>query len=162
MGYSVSELGAEPDEYRPVGSPDRDGNRAYVDPERVLRGNMGDGALVISWYGREMRDERYLGRCKGCKRPVSALMPGIVQRRTENRYGRTVETTWTSVYVYGERGTDDWKRLLPCPDCGASVAVRPVEGRISLDTPCDSRCTSAKGHRCECSCGGLNHGSDHS
>ena len=34
-------------------------------------------------------------------------------------------------------------------------------GPVETDTPCDERCTSAKGPDCNCSCNGANHGIDH-
>ncbi len=36
---------------------------------------------------------------------------------------------------------------------------RGVKGTVNPDHKCDSRCTNAKGHNCDCSCGGENHGS---
>lgn len=48
-----------------------------------------------------------------------------------------------------------------CPFCGSNrVKQNVITGKIN-DTPCDGRCTSARGHNCECSCGGANHGIDH-
>jgi hypothetical protein len=29
---------------------------------------------------------------------------------------------------------------------------------LKPEQPCDARCTNARGHNCECSCGGKNHG----
>lgn len=40
------------------------------------------------------------------------------------------------------------------------MRVRVVEGKYNADHVCDSRCTGAIGHTCECSCGGENHGMD--
>jgi hypothetical protein len=40
------------------------------------------------------------------------------------------------------------------------VRGRAVKAVISTH-PCDERCTSARGHLCECSCGGVNHGRDY-
>lgn len=33
-----------------------------------------------------------------------------------------------------------------------------LEGRYRADKVCDGRCMGATGHKCECSCGGKNHG----
>lgn len=33
-----------------------------------------------------------------------------------------------------------------------------VKGFKVETVPCDARCTGARGHNCECSCGGANHG----
>ena len=36
---------------------------------------------------------------------------------------------------------------------------REVKGTLKPEIKCDSRCTNARGHNCDCSCGGENHGS---
>jgi hypothetical protein len=33
-----------------------------------------------------------------------------------------------------------------------------VKGHVNENIPCDGRCYNAKGHNCECQCGGHNHG----
>lgn len=33
-----------------------------------------------------------------------------------------------------------------------------LSGHVRVDIPCDERCVSATGRKCECSCGGVNHG----
>jgi hypothetical protein len=43
-------------------------------------------------------------------------------------------------------------------DCGSHVFGKRIEGHVNESVPCDRRCTHAKGHSCECSCGGANHG----
>jgi len=47
-----------------------------------------------------------------------------------------------------------------CPKCGQKhTANRKIEykNRPSLHQ-CDARCEGATGHKCECACGGKNHG----
>ena len=46
-----------------------------------------------------------------------------------------------------------------CPKCGRAMEYGAIDGRINLERKCDARCTSARGHNCECQCGGENHGS---
>lgn len=41
------------------------------------------------------------------------------------------------------------------------VKARPIKGRVSPKHECDGACTSAKGDKCVCACGGVNHGIDH-
>lgn len=49
-----------------------------------------------------------------------------------------------------------------CPECGSNRTTSDlVTGKKNKSVPCDRRCTSARGHDCECSCGGENHGKDH-
>jgi hypothetical protein len=45
-------------------------------------------------------------------------------------------------------------------ECGQLMGGTAIEGKYT-ECPCDRRCTGAKGHNCECSCGGTNHGIDH-
>jgi hypothetical protein len=47
-----------------------------------------------------------------------------------------------------------------CPACGERHTVeRKIEfKRFPSFHKCDARCTDAKGHKCECECGGENHG----
>jgi hypothetical protein len=42
--------------------------------------------------------------------------------------------------------------------CGRAMYLKPVLGKVVADKKCDARCLGAKGHVCECSCGGKNHG----
>lgn len=85
-------------------------------------------------------NQAYLGRCSCCKSVY----------RVENRSDMTLRCERCSpvsfyggkVY-HGHRAHIIWKR---------------IEGYFS-DHKCDVRCTHAKGHKCECSCGGKNHGS---
>lgn len=44
--------------------------------------------------------------------------------------------------------------------CGGMCRSATVKG-TKTETPCDDRCTLARGHRCECSCSGKNHGIAH-
>lgn len=47
-----------------------------------------------------------------------------------------------------------------CPVCGSRhKAERVIEFKAwPTMHKCDARCETAKGHKCECSCGGANHG----
>jgi hypothetical protein len=38
------------------------------------------------------------------------------------------------------------------------LKFRELKATLNADHVCDSRCTNARGHNCECSCGGANHG----
>lgn len=44
-----------------------------------------------------------------------------------------------------------------CWQCGYAFKFNELKAKRN-DTKCDARCTEAKGHCCECSCGGKNHG----
>ena len=71
-------------------------------------------------------------RCPGCK----------AHRRLEP--GTPVARFW--------QGKPD----LRC-DCGRSMAAKLLRARTT-DKGCNARCMASKGHVCECSCGGKNHG----
>jgi hypothetical protein len=45
-----------------------------------------------------------------------------------------------------------------CPSCGKAMTWDWLQGFEVKDVPCDARCTGARGHTCECSCAGKNHG----
>ncbi len=45
-----------------------------------------------------------------------------------------------------------------CPSCGRKMVYGALMARVSANVPCDARCTGARGHTCDCSCGGKNHG----
>ncbi len=41
--------------------------------------------------------------------------------------------------------------------CGRSMTAKLLNGQVSAHE-CNARCMASKGHVCECSCGGANHG----
>jgi hypothetical protein len=47
-----------------------------------------------------------------------------------------------------------------CHKCGRMMVYGVLKGIKNESVPCDGRCTGARGHNCECSCGGANHGID--
>lgn len=50
-------------------------------------------------------------------------------------------------------------RAVEC--CGAHVLMQAVQGTRNPEIECGAKCRSSKGHVCECSCGGKNHGAGH-
>lgn len=47
-----------------------------------------------------------------------------------------------------------------CPDHGV-YRLQSLRGRVVESVACDARCTGARGPKCDCSCGGANHGANH-
>ena len=45
-----------------------------------------------------------------------------------------------------------------CPGCGKNMKYAALVAVTHAEIKCDARCTGARGHTCECSCGGKNHG----
>jgi hypothetical protein len=72
--------------------------------------------------------------------------------------GQTVQLS--NVYHSGRVSAKPRDFSGTCPACGSvHQAERKIErpGHVS-NHKCDARCEGATGHRCECSCGGRNHG----
>ena len=78
---------------------------------------------------------------------------------------RTLKRTWIArcsckAHRRIEKGTTvkmwNAKPSVRC-DCGKSMAAKLLRGTTS-DHACGARCMGSKGHVCECSCGGANHG----
>jgi len=87
-----------------------------------------------------------IGSCRKCGRTSRAVATRIVSytsllNRLPHRSVREV-----------------WPAAVEC--CGLPLSRTPIKG-VRNDTTCDHRCTEAKGHKCECSCGGKNHGASH-
>lgn len=98
---------------------------------------------------------RQIFNCKACKHTeaheyavlrVDMYGPGKMYERRiygrVNAYGRTVKVA---------------EDVIGCPKCSKPMSMAVVQGTVT-DHVCDERCTEAKGHKCECSCGGANHG----
>lgn len=84
----------------------------------------------------------YIGTCKTCKK---------VYRRSESLPIRCTNCTPIRKNWLGE-GRFNYVAQSPY------VYLNRIIGTIS-NHKCDSRCTTARGRKCECSCGGANHGS---
>lgn len=94
---------------------------------------------------------RLNGRCRSCKTPVSVLT-GAVRGLYGPAAGFVREDGLTVVCV------DIRARC----GCGGWALVKSVQGTVSESTRCDSRCEFATGVKCDCQCGGANHGAGHS
>lgn len=104
---------------------------------------------------------KLIGTCKSCKTTLS--VDAHVNRREEQT--RTFPIVYRRVVVDTGRlaGTmSSWIRtgklylVVPCA-CGARMQLDTVAG-TKTDHVCNAKCTASKGHVCECSCGGANHG----
>ena len=104
-------------------------------------------------------------RCKACKRSVRTTVT-VEYKSIDNEhpehylrhvrsYRRVAGGRWQEAHYF---------RFNPvkCPGCDKDIYGKAIDGRFKADHPCDARCTGATGHSCECSCGGANHGMDHS
>jgi hypothetical protein len=95
--------------------------------------------------------------CKRCKVGKRIAYPHAERngRYSVWRY-RLHEHTGARVYP-GRNSGDEL-----CPQCRRPMNWKFLEAHAVPGVPCDARCTGARGHRCECSCGGRNHGADRS
>lgn len=99
-------------------------------------------------------------RAKGCKTALAFDCP----LQTETRYTRGFVGVPGSATAYKVQAPI--RHMLPEVYCVAHgrrvgwLTANEIKGTVT-DCPCDGRCTSARGHSCECSCGGANHGSDY-
>lgn len=102
-----------------------------------------------------MAEARYIGTSKH-EHPFSMSIVCDVNTLPEYDYGKTQQSGWVE-----HCGTAAW--IGDCRTCGKRVSLiaKQVLGRYSEERKCDARCTSAKGHNCECQCGGKMHGADY-
>lgn len=93
-------------------------------------------------------------RTDDCPPVWSALLTQTVEARYRadgrfDSYSRD-GIAWTRQIIANRR----------CPSCGDEAREHhEVKGQTN-ETKCDARCTGARGHSCECQCGGKNHGAD--
>ncbi|GAN79799.1 hypothetical protein [Acidocella aminolytica] len=100
---------------------------------------------------------RFIFRCgnKACgrvwAREYDSRMVPVGYGRSVPRYERETETGRKVEAGYDTR----------CPSCSGMRAQASRVAGFRTAHACDARCTEAKGFKCECSCGGKNHGRAH-
>lgn len=104
-----------------------------------------------------------LGKCQKCRARVRVATVRVEKRTF--RFGWQVRKFELDLeFADGHRATltrqpsSKFSHNVRCA-CGGWAAVMPVNA-TKTDHACDERCRNAKGHDCECSCGGENHGVD--
>ena len=98
---------------------------------------------------QRQRTTRYFRVCVCGARHTALEVVTRQERQFTNSVGRQ---KWATLSSTGAIST-----FVKCA-CGRSFYMAPVKGVIKADVACDARCTEAKGHSCECACGGRNHG----
>lgn len=107
----------------------------------------------ITWeYRTSTREVRYNGKCKACKKQHTALVTRVSKSTYRSDMIKRVSDSSTETlegrpWVWGS---------VAC--CGKPVTMKSVKGTRNPDIPCSAKCMASKGHVCECSCGGRNHG----
>lgn len=101
-----------------------------------------------------------MAKCKDC----GAITKSV--RETRSYCGwQQVKTETVVSNEFGERslwvGTRGKLAAVPCKACGSTnTTARKIQAKHTEET-CGSKCLSATGPVCECSCDGANHGSNH-
>lgn len=97
----------------------------------------------------------YIGNCKKCKKGRRVSYPHRNAAGRSYRPGPGGEELYPRSYQW-----DGKKYVGDCVcDCGRFFDTwKPIEGVVVENVRCDSRCIYARGHTCNCSCGGKNHG----
>ena len=65
---------------------------------------------------------------------------------------------WIQAYGGGKPPEYGGDPLALCPKCGKLMSFGQLKAVTAPEHVCDARCINARGHNCECSCGGANHG----
>ena len=95
-------------------------------------------------------------KCKGCDVYLVKDIDIRVKRTSwwsNGPQSNTVKTSLTEgvhVHQYGYR--------IECPKCKNGLYGKTFTMRVT-EHKCGAKCVNSKGHVCECSCGGKNHGS---
>lgn len=90
----------------------------------------------------------YLGRCKDCDYALFTAAEDV--READNAVAGGPAVNIGNGQVMGR-----------CPSRHRWFSLKRIEGTFSEAHNCDSRCLEAKGWKCTCSCGGMNHGRGH-
>jgi hypothetical protein len=97
----------------------------------------------------ELSDMETAKRHAGTCLKFAALLTARVERMT-----RVVSSCTQEFYKDPARILDGELYQMRC----AYLRFDILKGHKNAAVPCDARCTGARGHNCECQCGGKNHG----
>lgn len=96
---------------------------------------------------------RFIGTCGKCK--MTSAIDAVTAVARVN--GRRV-AGWATDAGDFVAMNDSSRAACACGRSVYGVELRIVQGRFSPDHKCGARCRNSKGHTCDCSCGGANHG----
>lgn len=141
-----------------AGNPDEQlgmfGHEPHTEPAGPAFERVTSGARIKRAWDEDFR--RYNARCRRCNLAGSALLRKVkLDMRPFNAFEDNAGD------IISPFGMDYYAAEWTCPGCGAPKAAAPVQGVFKAHIQCDARCESATGHKCECSCGGMNHGAAH-
>lgn len=103
-----------------------------------------------------------------CSKKCESKVGYKVTKRVQLKYHRLTrpdrfgnERTVGRLYINANGSQSRYFPTVYCDHCQKPMQGNEIEGKVNTAVTCDVRCTSAVGHKCECSCGGANHGADH-
>lgn len=101
--------------------------------------------------------------CKRCKKGKRVEYPLGNSRNGFSRIDSTGKAVPSAVWIQSWGGGKPTTyggdtEMGICADCQKMMSFGALKAFVNPDHKCDARCTSARGHNCECSCGGANHG----
>lgn len=107
------------------------------------------------------KDAHHIGRCpvRGCGTTLRLTVPMLGRKRKKSfghgmYHHEAVVTEWSPA----PGSSIPFYLGICCAKHKWELRWNVVNGTFSQDHKCDARCVNAKGHNCECSCGGANHG----
>ena len=95
---------------------------------------------------------RYIAKCRRCGNHVSTLATNVNTGGED--LGAMFRDRKGECGVYGDFA-------IRCP-CGGVGRAKAVQGKYSAKHVCNAKCLSGTSGKCECSCGGKNHGASFS
>lgn len=102
-----------------------------------------------------------LAKCKDCGATTRSVRDAGMYAGWE-----VVRTERAQVNSFG--AVSEWQcsrdktAAIQCRECGSvSTSGRKIQATVDAAIECGDKCHTAKGPACECSCGGVNHGSNY-
>jgi hypothetical protein len=99
-----------------------------------------------------MTSTRYIAKCKACNCVTSTLASNV--NRADADMGALFVDDKGESGAYGNLA-------MRCRACGAARKAVAVLGKFSAKHVCNAKCLASTSGKCECSCGGKNHGASY-
>ena len=95
---------------------------------------------------------RYIAKCRTCNTHTSTLASNVNRANAE-----------MGALFYDEKGESGvfGALVMACRSCGRARRAAPVVGKVSTKHQCNAKCLASTSGKCECSCGGKNHGASY-
>ena len=101
------------------------------------------------WHGNLMTTTRYIAKCKSCNCVTSTLASNV--NRADADMGALFHDDTGASGAFGNLA-------IRCRSCGKARRAVAVAGKFSAKHVCNAKCLASTSGKCECSCGGKNHG----